>query len=941
MGDVSEDMVKDIRKNVVNISKEFGFAGTQAADAYYDAISAGIDKDKAYEFMRDAAKLAVAGNAEIGASTDLLTSALNAFKIDAEDAGMVADIMFNTVKMGKTTIDELGASFSDIGPIASSMNVSLEDSMAWLAQLTLSGTPTAQATTQIKSALVELGREGSKGFKHFQQAAGVTFPKFIEEGGSMAEAFELLTDYSERSGISIGNMFANVRAAQGVIGAAGMNIDSFAEKTFEMAQAAGSTEEAFELMSMGVDFQMGRLRETFNAARVNIGSVLLPVVGKALPKITALVDKVAEADIDGFFKRIKDNIDRTLMPRVTRVRGVVNDWYDNLKQFGREAQTVAGHIRSIAAIEIAKKRIELELWWAGVEEGTINPIHAKIEEWVDETIPQTTKDKAKGVATSFWETFVRDWNEAKEIPDLISDAWENAQEGDFTGAGTDLANAWKAGFQLVSVWDNVAETLLTLIGKPEDQSVLDWAGEWSTKLAEQMGIDLDGETTSEKFDDLAGKVLDLFGMPKDEDGTAWAQSWTGRLANWLDLDLTDASEFDNLPPYVLAYLGEDRIEDATWTDWAKAWTVKMAETMGVDLDGEDAAERFDDLGDKVGGLFDSGFANNIADHVTSMYDSLVETWEQQDVGIDSKLGESAGAVGTAIGQAMATTFKTVLTDEFLAAVVSVVESAVATADRTITGFMIKLGANISGMTTAQFRTAHGLSKDAGIGQFLAAGGRALLTDVGLIEKTWPAGYAFGEHAGGFRLQPGQERPPKGTTERVGEVAGAIWDWTKGWQFDAPTQEEMDDAALFPDSDSWFFGSMVDSRKLAQQSRDRQKNKPKTVVQESDDFWGDVGDHLKDAWDYLTPWSHTGSVAGRTGPVFVEKGQEILTMDQRQNLRTGSGGITINGGVNIDLGNADLGVMTPAEIGELVMDGLREAAKLAGPEAIYDAVEGAY
>ena len=107
----TQETVDLLRKETLILTKEFGFAGSEASKAYYDSLSAGVEQEHALGFLRDTAKLASAGNAELSASTDLMTSAVNAFRYETTQAGYVGDVFFNTVKMGKTTIDELGASF--------------------------------------------------------------------------------------------------------------------------------------------------------------------------------------------------------------------------------------------------------------------------------------------------------------------------------------------------------------------------------------------------------------------------------------------------------------------------------------------------------------------------------------------------------------------------------------------------------------------------------------------------------------------------------------------------------------------------------------------------------------------------------------------------------------------------------------------------------------
>ena len=63
------------------------------------------------------------------------------------DAAKASDIMFTTVKLGKTNFDELSGSLFQVAPIASSLGVDFESVGAALADLTAKGTPTSVAAT--------------------------------------------------------------------------------------------------------------------------------------------------------------------------------------------------------------------------------------------------------------------------------------------------------------------------------------------------------------------------------------------------------------------------------------------------------------------------------------------------------------------------------------------------------------------------------------------------------------------------------------------------------------------------------------------------------------------------------------------------------------------------------------------------------------------------
>ena len=97
-----------------------------------------------------------------------------------------------TVRLGKTTIGELSDGLFQVVPVASAAGVSFDQVSAALAAITLQGTPTSVAATNLRGALVELGREGTIAFGKFREASGQTFPEFIAAGGTLKEAIDLM-----------------------------------------------------------------------------------------------------------------------------------------------------------------------------------------------------------------------------------------------------------------------------------------------------------------------------------------------------------------------------------------------------------------------------------------------------------------------------------------------------------------------------------------------------------------------------------------------------------------------------------------------------------------------------------------------------------------------------------------------------------------------------
>ena len=148
---------QQLTQDTLTFSSEVGRTSRDVIPALYQSISAGIPRENVFGFLETASDLARAGVTDLRASTDLLTTATNAYANSNLTANRAADVFFAAVRRGKTTIDEIANSAFNLLPTASNMSVAFEEATAAMTALTLQGVPTSVAMTQIRALITALG----------------------------------------------------------------------------------------------------------------------------------------------------------------------------------------------------------------------------------------------------------------------------------------------------------------------------------------------------------------------------------------------------------------------------------------------------------------------------------------------------------------------------------------------------------------------------------------------------------------------------------------------------------------------------------------------------------------------------------------------------------------------------------------------------------------
>lgn len=300
---LSKDGFGSLKQETLDFAKEIGKVPGEVIPALYNALSAGIPKENVFDFLRTASSSAVAGVSDLTTSVDGLSSVVNAYGSEVLNVNEASDIMFATLKLGKTDFTQIANTVSNVIPVASAIGVKFHDIGAAIAVMTAQGTPTAKATTQIRQALVELNKEGSIAYETFKKITGKTFREFIESGGNLQEALNLMSETASYNKKEVTSLFSSVEAGSAVLSLSGKNASKFKDALEEVKNSVGATSEAFQKIDNGPARKFERIKAEVDSLIIELGNSLLPVVEEKLlpafkdtliPTAEKLVIKIAD-----------------------------------------------------------------------------------------------------------------------------------------------------------------------------------------------------------------------------------------------------------------------------------------------------------------------------------------------------------------------------------------------------------------------------------------------------------------------------------------------------------------------------------------------------------------------------------------------------------------------------------------------------------------------
>lgn len=206
------------------------FTATEAGDALKYMAMAGWKADDMLNGIEGIMYLAAASGEELGTVSDIVTDAMTAFGLKAEEVTHFADVLAAASSNSNTNVSMLGESFKYIAPLAGSLGFTIEDTATALGLMANSGIKASMSGTALRGALTAMLNPSKK--------AAAAMDKY---GISMKNP--------DGSSKTLMQIMENLRGSFGDLDAAILNADgdiNDSDSILGLAKAAGKSAEQME-----------------------------------------------------------------------------------------------------------------------------------------------------------------------------------------------------------------------------------------------------------------------------------------------------------------------------------------------------------------------------------------------------------------------------------------------------------------------------------------------------------------------------------------------------------------------------------------------------------------------------------------------------------------------------------------------------------------------
>jgi len=255
-----------LREQAKALGAATAYSSTDAASGQKFLAMAGFTPEAIKAALPGVLNMGLAGDMELGEASDIGSSILTQFKLDADQMNRVSDILAATFTRSSTDLRMLGETMKYAGPVAAQLGISLESTAAMAGTMADSGIRGSMAGTSLRAGLSRLVAPLRKG----QAAMGALGVSIKDANGELRDTDDILKDvglalrkYDQASQVRIKKDIFGEEAMVGM----GAVIDAMLSGKYDELHRAnkGSVGEAQKVAEVKTNNLPGDIRELDSA----------------------------------------------------------------------------------------------------------------------------------------------------------------------------------------------------------------------------------------------------------------------------------------------------------------------------------------------------------------------------------------------------------------------------------------------------------------------------------------------------------------------------------------------------------------------------------------------------------------------------------------------------------------------------------------------------
>ena len=293
------DDLQALRDKAREMGEKTKFSASEAADAMSYMAMAGWKTGDMLSGIEGIMHLAAASGEDLATTSDIVTDALTAFGLTAEDSAHFADILAAASSNANTNVSMMGETFKYCAPVAGALGYSAEDVAEAIGLMGNAGIKSTQAGTALRTMMTKLQGE----LKLSGEALGEVTIQTANADGSMRELSDILADcrtafskMSESEAAAAAETLVGKNAMSGFLALMNSAPGDIDKLRNAIDNCDGSAENMAAIMQDNLNGQLTILKSQLEELAISFGEMLMPVIRKVVTAVQVFVDKLNNMD---------------------------------------------------------------------------------------------------------------------------------------------------------------------------------------------------------------------------------------------------------------------------------------------------------------------------------------------------------------------------------------------------------------------------------------------------------------------------------------------------------------------------------------------------------------------------------------------------------------------------------------------------------------------
>lgn len=300
-------------------------SATEVANSMTEMAAAGFEVNEVIGAMPGIIAASEASGESLAVAADVVSSSLNIWALEAENATHVADVLAMAANVSAAGITDLGYAFKYAGAPAAALGISLEETAAAIGLITNTGIDGSSAGTSLRAALLALNNPAKAQEKIMKQLgfsvtdANNEFKSLSTMIGDMRTATEGMTEADKVATLA---KLVGTEAVSGFLALMAAGPAEIDKMTAALVNSGGAAEETAKQMMGGIGGAWEEMSGAIETLAIRVGERLAPAV-VSFAKIVANMNFDPFINAVGFIGDIAGNVAKLIEDNWSKIAPIL------------------------------------------------------------------------------------------------------------------------------------------------------------------------------------------------------------------------------------------------------------------------------------------------------------------------------------------------------------------------------------------------------------------------------------------------------------------------------------------------------------------------------------------------------------------------------------------------------------------------------------------